>query len=123
MVGRLDPRSGDVKLVTVPTPKANPYGMAITSKGVPYFAEFGANKLAAIDPQTMAIHEYPLPSAGARPRRIAIAPDDTIYYSDYRARLSRPLRHRHGSRFRMAVAGRPNVASLRNRVSQRRRLV
>ena len=26
----------------LPTPKANPYGMVITSKGVPYFVEFGA---------------------------------------------------------------------------------
>jgi len=31
----------------------------------------------------MKITEYPLPDAGARPRRIAIAKDDTVYYSDY----------------------------------------
>jgi len=81
-VGRLDPRSGQIKLQQVPTPDALPYGMAVTQKGVPDFCEFGTNKLASIDPNTLAIAEYTLPQ-GARPRRLAVAPDDTIYYSDY----------------------------------------
>ena len=50
MIGRLDPKTGEIKLVTSPTPKSNPYGMVITSKGMPFFCEFGANKLASIDP-------------------------------------------------------------------------
>ncbi|MBV9081303.1 MAG: hypothetical protein JOZ62_01405, partial [Acidobacteriaceae bacterium] len=29
------------------------------------------------------IHEYPLPDPQARPRRVAISPDDVIWYSDY----------------------------------------
>jgi len=81
-VGRLDPSTGDVKLKEVPTPRAVPYGIVVSSKGVPFFVEFGINKLASIDPATMAISEYSLP-AGARPRRLAITPDDVIYYSDY----------------------------------------
>ena len=31
----------------------------------------------------MTITEYPVPNSGARPRRIAVAPDDTLYYTDY----------------------------------------
>ena len=31
----------------------------------------------------MAIHEYLLPNEAARPRRVAITPDDVLYYSDY----------------------------------------
>ena len=81
-VGRLDPSTGEVKLKEVPTPRAVPYGIVVGSKGVPFFVEFGTNKLASIDPTTMAITEYLLP-AGARPRRLAITPDDMIYYSDY----------------------------------------
>jgi virginiamycin B lyase len=65
MVGRLDPASADIKLVTSPTEKSRPYGLIINSKGVPYFVEFGAPKIASIDPQTMAIREYPLPNAAA----------------------------------------------------------
>ena len=82
MVGRLDPRTGEIKLQPVPTPRALPYGIAVNSKGVPFFCEFGTNKLASIDPQTMKIAEYKLPD-GARPRRLAIAPDDSVYYTDF----------------------------------------
>ena len=83
MIGRLDPKSGDIKLVTSPTEKSRPYGLMINSKGVPYFVEFGAPKIASIDPQSMAIKEYPLPDAGARPRRLAFSDDDTIWYTDF----------------------------------------
>ncbi len=61
----------------------DPYGMVVSSKGVPFFVEFGANKVASIDPVTMAIQEYLLPAEESRPRRIAITSDDVIWYSDY----------------------------------------
>jgi virginiamycin B lyase len=80
-VGRLDPRTGMIMLKKVPTPRALPYGIAVNSKGVPFFCEFGTNRLARIDPQTMDITEYPLPQ-GARPRRLAITSNDMVYYSD-----------------------------------------
>jgi virginiamycin B lyase len=57
--------------------------MVVTSKGVPFFDLFGTNKMASIDPVTMAIKEYPLPNEASRPRRIAITSDDIIWYSDY----------------------------------------
>jgi len=54
------------------------------SHGGPRFAsEFGSNKLGSIDPTTLAITEYPLPNAEARPRRLAIAADDSIFFTDY----------------------------------------
>jgi virginiamycin B lyase len=55
----------------------------INSKGIPWFVEFGAPKIASIDPQTMAIKEYTLPNAGARPRRLAFQSDDIIWYTDF----------------------------------------
>ena len=55
----------------------------MNSDGVPFFAEFGTNKLASIDPKTMEIHEYPLPNTGSRPRRIAITSDSAVWYTDY----------------------------------------
>ena len=61
---------------------SHPYGIVVSSSGVPFFCEFNSNKLASIDPATTAITEYVLPE-GARPRRLTIAPDGTIYYSDY----------------------------------------
>jgi virginiamycin B lyase len=82
MVGRLDPRSGKIDLKKVQTTDSHPYGIAINSKGVPIFCEFGTNKMAKIDPQTMEITEYTLPE-GARPRRMAIDASDRVYFTDF----------------------------------------
>ena len=83
-VGRLDPKTGDIKIAEVPTPRSLPYGMVIDTKGTPYYCAFGAPKIGAIDPATMKIKEWTLTtSPDARPRRIAITPDDIIYYADY----------------------------------------
>ena len=86
IIGRLDPKldpKDAVKLVTSPTPKSRPYGMALNSKNVVFIVEFGANKIMSITGADMQIKEYALPDAGARPRRLAIGPDDRIWYSDY----------------------------------------
>jgi virginiamycin B lyase len=81
-IGRLDPKTGEVRLREVPTPGAVPYGIVVGSSGMVYFCEFGSNKLASVNPETMQLTEYVLPM-GARPRRLAITADDVIYYSDY----------------------------------------
>jgi len=57
--------------------------MVFTSKGIPFVCDFGTNKIIQIDPDTLAIKEYELPNSESRPRRIAISPDDIIWYSDY----------------------------------------
>jgi virginiamycin B lyase len=89
MVGRLDPGTGKIDLREVPTRDAEPYGIAVNGKGVPFFCEFGTNKLASIDPATLRVAEYALPE-GARPRRLAISADDSVYYTDHaRGRLGR----------------------------------
>jgi virginiamycin B lyase len=82
VVGRLDPKTGRMDLKPSPTPHAVPYGIVVTKQNVPVICEFGTNKLASIDPRTMEFREHVLPQ-GARPRRIALAPDGTIYYTDY----------------------------------------
>jgi virginiamycin B lyase len=70
-------------LTQLPTPHAVPYGIVILKDGTPFFCEFGTDKLASIDPNTMEVREYGLPAADARPRRIALAPDGSIYYTDF----------------------------------------
>src|SRR6266446_1485819 len=82
MVGRLDPHTGKIDLKAVQGQRALPYGIAINSKGVPFFCEFGTNKMAKIDPQTMEVTEYKLPE-GVRPRRLAIDASDRVYFTDY----------------------------------------
>lgn len=88
-VGRLDPQTGTVRLKRPPTDNSRPYGIVLNSKGVPFFCEFGTNKLASINPETMEITEYLLPK-GSRPRRLAISSADAVYYTDFaRGYLSR----------------------------------
>ena len=41
------------------------------------------NRVASVDPKTMAIKEYTLPDAAARPRRIALTSDDVVWYTDF----------------------------------------
>ena len=69
MVGRLDPKTGEIKLVTSPTPKSRPYGMALNSRNVVFFVDFGTNKVASIDAKTMQITGV----SAARCRRTAAA--------------------------------------------------
>jgi len=57
--------------------------MAVNSKGMVFFVEFGTNQVGRVDPGTLEIREYPLPNAASRPRRIAITSDDIVWYTDY----------------------------------------
>jgi virginiamycin B lyase len=82
-VGRLDPSTGQMTLAKSPTAHAVPYGIVVLPNDAPLFCEFGTNKLATVDSKTMTVHEYPLPNASARPRRIALAPDGTVFYTDF----------------------------------------
>src|SRR4029453_2152867 len=81
-VGTLDPKTGTINLAPVST-NSKPYGIMLNSKDVPFFDLFGTNKIGSLDLKAMKVTEYPLPAAGARPRRIAIGLDDTVYYTDY----------------------------------------
>jgi virginiamycin B lyase len=80
-VGRFDPRTGAVTLKQSPTPGSRPYGIAMSGNGIPFFCEFGTNKLSSVDPDTMKIKEYVLPE-NTRPRRLVFV-EDAIYFSDY----------------------------------------
>src|SRR5439155_494787 len=83
VLGRLDPKTGEIKLLAPPTPKARPYGMAVNSKGTVFVVLFGTNKVASVDPKTLEFREYPLPDSASRPRRLAITSDDIVWYSDF----------------------------------------
>ncbi len=90
MIGGLDPASGEIKLLAMPNPRSQPYGMVFDSKGALFFDEFGANRIGRLDPATLHISEYTLPDPNSRPRRIAIGSDDVIWYGDYaQGRLGR----------------------------------
>jgi virginiamycin B lyase len=82
-MGRLDPSTGEFKIIKSLTANSRPYGLHVNSKGVPVVVLFGTNKIATIDPRTLDVKEYVLPNANSRPRRLALADDNTVYYADY----------------------------------------
>ena len=83
MVGRIAPQTGEVKVVRTPTSNTYPYGIAVNSRGVPWYVDFRGNRVGSVDPVTMEIREYKLPDTAARPRRIAITSDDAVWYTDH----------------------------------------
>src|SRR2546426_759439 len=83
VLGRLDPKSGEIKLLTPPTPKSRPYGVALDSKDSLFVVQFGTNRIVRVDPKSLEMREYVLPDAESRPRRLTITSDDMIWYSDY----------------------------------------
>ena len=83
-VGRLIPESGEMKIVAPPSGRNSyPYGIQINSQGVPWYVDFRGNRIASVDPISMTIKEYTLPNADARPRRLALTPDDVVWYTDF----------------------------------------
>jgi virginiamycin B lyase len=81
--GRLNKKSGEIDLVPMQTEQARPYGIKMDSKGHPWIALLGTNALATIDPASLELSVIYLPREDARLRRLAITPDDTVWYTDY----------------------------------------
>ena len=83
MVGRLVPETGQMTIAATPTDNTYPYGIVVSSQGVPWYVDFRGNRIGSVDPATMEIREHTLPNPDARPRRVAITPDDVLWYTDY----------------------------------------
>jgi len=83
-VGRLRIEGRAVDLVPVPTPAARPYGIDVAPDGTVRVVLLGTNKLASVDPDTLALTEHEIPARDARPRRLAVTADGRVWYADYR---------------------------------------
>ena len=79
MIGRLDPKTDETKVVTMPTRDAKPYGIKIDADGTPWVACNGSNCLVKVDRATMALSEIKLPHEQTKVRRHDIAGDGTIW--------------------------------------------
>lgn len=89
-IGFFDRKTEKFRYVKPPVPPGsrrqttNPYGIVLDSKGRPWVNLFATNMIATVDPETFELKTYPLASDSTLNRRIAITPDDQIYYTDYR---------------------------------------
>ncbi|HSD49912.1 MAG TPA: SMP-30/gluconolactonase/LRE family protein [Candidatus Methylomirabilis sp.] len=61
-LGRLDPATGKVDLITL-GPGAAPHGVIIGPDGAPWVTEGGTNAIVRVDPQTRDVKRWPLPEA------------------------------------------------------------
>jgi virginiamycin B lyase len=82
-IGHLNISSTEIKLVDTPTPNGGPYGIAVNSKGYPFFTERNSPRLGTVNPSTMQVTEYLLPNPDSGPRGITVTPDDVVWYTDY----------------------------------------
>ena len=80
-IGYLDTKTRKVTLHDVPTPGARPYGVVV-HQDRPWVVLFGTNKLATVDEQGK-VKEIVLPRQDARPRRLAVTGDGSVWYGDY----------------------------------------
>jgi len=81
-IGHLEPESGQIQLIRMPD-GSRPYGIKLDSHGDPWVVLFGTNRIVKVDHSTREVTSFDLPRAEARPRRIAITPDDRVWYVDY----------------------------------------
>lgn len=82
-VGRLDPKTGEVKVIQLPSgqsksisPQDAPYGIDVNPKdGSVWYAKLYADKIGRVDPTTFKIAEYDSPVKGPRRMRFDRAGD------------------------------------------------
>jgi virginiamycin B lyase len=78
-VGRLDRASGKITEYKM---SGGPYGLALDKRGDVWVCRMSADKMGIIDPRTGKISELYM-GPGSRPRRVAAAPDGTLWVTLY----------------------------------------
>ncbi len=81
-IGHLNVSTGKVRFVAMERKGSRPYGIKVDSQGNAWSVLVGTNRLARVDPN-MTLTEYDIPRSDARPRRLEITRDDSIWYVDY----------------------------------------
>ena len=83
----LDLARAKMTIVAIPSDNTYPYGILVNTAGAPWYVDFLGNRLGSVDPETMEIREYSLPSPEARPRRPP-SRGSTVFYRPPHGRLS-----------------------------------
>ncbi|MEO0560167.1 MAG: hypothetical protein AAF170_18520, partial [Bacteroidota bacterium] len=90
-IGVLDPSTGEVTVIEVPTPRQPdggstiPYGLRIDADGVVWGTQLLGNRLIRYDPATDQVGLFELPTSHSGPRRPDVAPDGRIWIPQFAA--------------------------------------
>ena len=66
----------------LPTASGDPSGLALNSKGEPFFGYRNSPRIGKVDRRTMYITEYVLPHEGSGVTSVTITRDDAVWYTD-----------------------------------------
>ncbi|GMG84288.1 hypothetical protein LNKW23_35030 [Paralimibaculum aggregatum] len=83
-IGRLSLADERIDLIEVESGSARPYGIKVGPDGTVWVALLGTNRLASVDPESLAVTEHEIPAADARPRRLEVTESGEVWYADYR---------------------------------------
>ena len=81
ILGRLNPETGEVTEVDT---EPRPYDIRVDADGdgTVWVAYNGTNKIAALNPDTMAIRYYDVPNENSRVRRLGFSSDGMVWYGN-----------------------------------------
>src|SRR5262249_19449134 len=65
-LGRLDPRSGEIKEYRLKTPQTGPHGLTEDNAGNIWFTGNHLGLIGKLDPKTGTVSEYPMPDRAAK---------------------------------------------------------
>jgi virginiamycin B lyase len=72
LLGRLDPKTGEIKEYQLKTPRSGPYGIAEDGSGNIWYTANSTAQLGMLDPKTGKVSEYPISDPTARDPRTAV---------------------------------------------------
>jgi virginiamycin B lyase len=84
-VGRIDPRTGAVRVLQPPTPGQGARRVWADSRGRIWVSEWNAGRLARYDPATGRWREWRLPGSGPQPYAVYVDERDAVWLSDFGA--------------------------------------
>jgi virginiamycin B lyase len=82
-IGKVDGKTDQVTMWTVPTHDAQPRRMEIGPDGMIYSGEFGGGKMARFDPKTQTFKEFPLPGPDPSPYAMGVDANGYIWYDSH----------------------------------------
>lgn len=81
-IGRLDPRTRNVRDYDIPTAESWPFFIVITPDGHLWFSERLGNNIGRLNPTTGRIDEFPVPTKHAQPAGMTVTPDGDIFFTE-----------------------------------------